>query len=40
MISGMPFDPEEIDDLDESLLETMDREELARNAGTAFFVKV
>ena len=26
---GMPFEPEEIDDLDESLLETMDREELA-----------
>ena len=26
---GMPFNPEEIDDLDESLLETMDREELA-----------
>ena len=25
----MPFEPEEIDDLDESLLETMDREELA-----------
>ena len=24
-----PFNPEEIDDLDESLLETMDREELA-----------
>ncbi len=24
-----PFEPEEIDDLDESLLETMDREELA-----------
>ena len=26
---GMPFQPEEIDDLDESLLETMDREELS-----------
>jgi len=26
---GMPFEPEEIDDLDESLLETMDREELS-----------
>ena len=26
---GMPFNPEEIDDLDESLLETMDREELS-----------
>jgi len=26
---SMPFEPEEIDDLDESLLETMDREELA-----------
>ena len=26
---SMPFNPEEIDDLDESLLETMDREELA-----------
>ena len=26
---GMPFEPEEIDDLDESLLETMDRKELA-----------
>ena len=26
---GMPFEPEEIDDLDESLLETMDREERA-----------
>ena len=25
---AMPFEPEEIDDLDESLLETMDREEL------------
>ena len=25
---AMPFNPEEIDDLDESLLETMDREEL------------
>ena len=25
----MPFNPEEIDDLDESLLETMDREELS-----------
>ena len=25
---SMPFEPEEIDDLDESLLETMDREEL------------
>ena len=24
----MPFEPEEIDDLDESLLETMDQEEL------------
>ena len=26
---AVPFEPEEIDDLDESLLETMDREELA-----------
>ena len=26
---SMPFEPEEIDDLDESLLETMDKEELA-----------
>ena len=26
---GMPFEPEEIDDLDESLLEDMDQEELA-----------
>ena len=26
---SMPFNPEEIDDLDESLLETMNREELA-----------
>ena len=26
---SMPFEPEEIDDLDESLLETMDQEELA-----------
>ena len=26
---SMPFTPEEIDDLDESLLETMDREELS-----------
>jgi len=26
---AMPFEPEEIDDLDESLLETMDREEMA-----------
>ena len=26
---GMPFEPEEIDDLDETLLETMDQEELA-----------
>ena len=26
---SMPFEPEEIDDLDETLLETMDREELA-----------
>ena len=25
---AVPFEPEEIDDLDESLLETMDREEL------------
>ena len=25
---SMPFEPEEIDDLDESLLETMDREVL------------
>ena len=25
---GMPFEPEEIDDMDESLLETMDQEEL------------
>jgi len=25
---GMPFEPEEIDDLDESLLETMDRKKL------------
>ena len=25
----MPFEPEEIDDLDESLLEVMDQEELA-----------
>ena len=28
-MADMPFDPEEIDDLDESLLETMDQEELA-----------
>ena len=26
---GVPFEPEEIDDLDETLLETMDREELS-----------
>ena len=26
---AMPFEPEEIDDLDESLLETMDQDELA-----------
>ena len=26
---SMPFEPEEIDDLDETLLEEMDREELA-----------
>ena len=26
---SMPFEPEEIDDLDESLMETMDQEELA-----------
>jgi hypothetical protein len=26
---SVPFEPEEIDDLDESLLETMDQEELA-----------
>lgn len=26
---GMPFEPEEIDDLDESLLEEIDQEELA-----------
>jgi len=26
---SIPFEPEEIDDLDESLLETMDQEELA-----------
>ena len=26
---AMPFEPEEIDDLDETLLEVMDREELA-----------
>jgi hypothetical protein len=26
---SMPFQPEEIDDLDESLLETMDQEELS-----------
>lgn len=32
---GMPFEPEEIDDLDESLLEEIDQEELAEaSSGT------